>query len=137
MKTLNNVQLLGLLGNDPKIYAMANGTLVARFSLATEYIYRDKTNKTIKKITEWHSIIVLKNLAEIAERFLQKGTRIYIEGSLKTREYEDKEDIKRQITEIVGNDLIILSNGKDQPVTSTFNFKNSKPGEAIEVVNEA
>jgi single-strand DNA-binding protein len=135
MKTLNRIQLIGLVGGDPKIYAMPNGTLVARFSMATETIY--KTNKIIKKNTEWHSIVVLKKLAEITERFLQKGTRIYIEGSLKTREYEDNEDITRKVTEIIGDDLIILSNGKDQPITSTFNFKKIKTDEVVEPGNEA
>jgi single-strand DNA-binding protein len=137
MKTLNRVQVLGLLGNIPKIYAMANGTLVARFSLATENVYRDKISKTIKKSTEWHTMVVYGNLAEIAERFLQKGTRIYIEGRLKTREYDDKKEMPHKLTEIIVEDMIILSNGKDQPTTPIFNFKNIPRNESGETKDEA
>lgn len=112
MKTLNRAQLIGLLGSDPKIYAMANGTLVSRFSLATQNIHKEKTSKVIHKSTEWHSIVVLGHLAEITERFLKTGTQVYVDGRLKMREYEDKEKILRHITEIIADNLIILSNGK-------------------------
>jgi single-strand DNA-binding protein len=137
MKTLNRVQLLGRLGNSPKIYALANGTLVSRFSLATENVYKEKNTKIIKKSTEWHSIVVFGKLAEIAERFLQKGTQIYVEGSLKMREYEDDEKILRQVVEIIADDMIILGNRKDLPITTTFNFPKTDPTEAVEMSDEA
>jgi single-strand DNA-binding protein len=137
MKTVNRVQLLGLVGNSPKIYAMANGTLVARFSIATENVYKDKSKNTIKKSTEWHSIVMLGNLAEITEQFLQKGTRIYVDGRLKTRKYENDEKHLCQVTEIIAEDLIILSNGKDQPATTIFNFQKIPPNLLSEGKHEA
>jgi single-strand DNA-binding protein len=137
MKTLNRVQLLGHIGNNPKIYALANGTLISRFSLATENVYKERKNNTIKKSTEWHSIVVLGKLAEIAERFLQKGTQVYVEGSLKMREYEDSENILRQVTEIIADDMIILNNGKDHPITTTFNFPKTDHIEVVEMSDEA
>ncbi len=128
MKTLNRVQLIALLGADPKIYAMPNGTLVARFSIATQYVYKDKKiPNVIRKSTEWHSLIVMGDLATMAERFLQKGTCIHIEGRLKSREYEDKDKTMQRTTEIIVSDLIVLHGGKrelipliqsDQKVTS-------------------
>jgi single-strand DNA-binding protein len=137
MKTLNRVQLIGLVGNNPKVYALANGTLVTRFSLATENIYKDKSTNSIKKSTEWHCIVLFGKLAEIAERFLQKGTQIHIEGSLKEREYEDEDKILRQVVEVIANDMIILSNGKDQPISPIFNFSHTVSNEITESDNEA
>jgi single-strand DNA-binding protein len=119
MKSLNRVQLIGLLGADPEMYAMPSGTLVAKFSMATHYVYQDKKlANVIKKTTEWHTIIVLGDLAILAERFLQKGACVYVEGSLKTREYQDKENITKRVTEIVATDMIILYGGKKELMAS-------------------
>jgi single-strand DNA-binding protein len=119
MKTLNRVQLIGLLGADPKMYAMPSGTLVAKFCMATHYAYKDKTvAHVIKKTTEWHAVIVISDLAEIAERFLQKGACVYVDGSLKTREYQSKDQSMKRITEIVANDMIVLYGGKQELITS-------------------
>ncbi len=115
MKTLNRVQLIGLLGADPKIYAMPSGILVAKFPLATQYVYKEKTlPNVIRKKTEWHPIIVMGDLAELAERFLQKGTCVHIEGSLKSREYENKEKAMQRLTEIIASDMIVLQGGKQE-----------------------
>ncbi len=112
MKSLNNVQLIACVGQDPKIYAMPSGTLVARFSIATDEIVKDKETKITKKLTEWHAIVMLGHLAEIAERFVQKGAAVYVSGKLRSREFQDKEKITRKITEIIANELIMLDGGK-------------------------
>lgn len=115
MKTLNRVQLIGLLGADPKIYAMPSGILVAKFPLATQSVYKDKTvPNVIRKKTEWHSVVVLGDLADIAERFLQKGACVHVEGSLKSREYEGQDKLAHRIIEIVASDMIVLYGGKQE-----------------------
>jgi len=108
MKSLKNkVQLIGHLGFDPEIKTLANGTKVARISLATTDYWKD--NKGEKQSdTQWHRLSVWGKTAEIVEQYLKKGSQLMVEGRLKYDEYLDKEGQKRYTTEIVVNDLMLL-----------------------------
>ena len=103
----NKIQLIGNLGNAPEIRTTENGHKMARFSVATNESY---TNSSGEKVTEtqWHNLIAWNKLAEIAEKFLNKGSEVAIEGKLINRSYTDKEGIKKYITEIQVNELLFL-----------------------------
>jgi single-strand DNA-binding protein len=104
---VNKVILIGNLGKDPEIMNLENGVKKASFSLATTETYKDKTgNKT--SLTEWHNVVLWRGLAEIAETYLKKGQQIYLEGKIRSRSWEDKEQKKHYITEIVGDSMQML-----------------------------
>ncbi|MCE2788463.1 MAG: single-stranded DNA-binding protein [Saprospiraceae bacterium] len=98
----NKVTLIGNLGRDPEIRTLENGTKVGTFSLATNENYRDK-NDQWQTLTEWHTIVVWRGLAEKAERDLKKGHLVFVEGKLTHRKYQDKEGVERTVTEIVAS----------------------------------
>ncbi|TAH18857.1 MAG: single-stranded DNA-binding protein [Cytophagales bacterium] len=104
---VNKVILLGNLGKDPVVRRLENGTPVATFSLATSENYKDKEgNKQTK--TEWHNIVLWRGLAEVAEKYLRKGDKVYVEGKLTTRSYE-QEGVTKYLTEIVGENMTMLT----------------------------
>lgn len=109
MAGVNKVILVGNLGKDPEVRHLENGTPVASFSLATSETYKDRTTGERKTNTEWHNIVLWRGLAEVAEKYLHKGDQVYIEGKLVTRSWE-KEGVTRYTTEIVGNNMTMLSN---------------------------
>ena len=107
MKGLNKVTLIGNLGKDPEVQVLEGNVPVAKFSLATTESYRNKAGEMITD-TEWHTIVLWRGLAELAQKYLHKGSTVYIEGKLKTRHYEDKDGAKRYVTEVIGEELIML-----------------------------
>lgn len=107
MAGVNKVILLGNLGNDPEVKHLDNGKAVANFSIATSESYKDKQGQKVDN-TQWHNIVLWSPLAEIAKKFLSKGSQVYIEGKLTTRSYEDKQGVTKYITEIVGRDLTLV-----------------------------
>jgi single-strand DNA-binding protein len=107
MRGLNKVTLIGNLGKDPELTTLDGNISVVKFPLATTESYKDKTGKQISD-TEWHNIVAWRGLADLAVKYLKKGSGIYIEGKIKTRNYEDKEGIKRYVTEIMAEELILL-----------------------------
>lgn len=107
MSSVNKVILIGNLGKDPEVRYVNESTPVANFTLATTESYKDK-NGNRQDVTEWHNIVVWRGLAEIAEKYLKKGKQIYVEGRIRTRSYDDKEGIKRYVTEIVADTLNML-----------------------------
>ena len=107
--SVNKVILIGNLGKDPEVRRLENGSVVASFPLATSEIYNDKQTGERKEITDWHDIVLWRGLAEIAEKYIRKGTKVYIEGKLKKRSWQDKEGNSRYATEVVGDDLTILT----------------------------
>ena len=113
MAGINKVILVGNLGKDPEIRHLESGASVANFSLATTETYKDRTTGERKSITEWHNIVLWRGLAEVAEKYLKKGNQVYIEGKITTRSYEDKDGIKKYITEVVGRDLTMLGGRSD------------------------
>lgn len=107
--SINKVILIGNLGKDPDVRRLENGAVVASFPLATSEIYTDKQSGEKRETTDWHDIVLWRGLAEVAEKYLKKGVKIYVEGKLKKRSWTDKEGHQRYATEVVGDDLTILS----------------------------
>jgi single-strand DNA-binding protein len=107
--SVNKVILIGNLGKDPEIRRLENGAMIASFPLATSEVFTDKNTGEKKEITDWHDVVLWRGLAEIAEKYIRKGTKIYVEGKLKKRSWQDKEGNTRYSTEVVGDDITILS----------------------------
>ena len=105
---VNKVILIGNLGNDPEVRYTPNGSAVANVTLATSMTWRDKQNGELQERTEWHRIVFFNRLAEIVGEYLRKGSKIYIEGSLRTRKWQDKSGIDRYTTEIIANEMHML-----------------------------
>lgn len=107
MAGLNKVMLIGNLGRDPELKYLDGNIARVNFSLATAEWFKDKNGNRIEQ-TEWHNVVMWRSLAESAEKMLKKGMQIYLEGKLQTRQWQDKEGSKRNITEIVAESFIIL-----------------------------
>ena len=105
---VNKVILVGNLGADPETRAMPSGSTVANLRIATSESWRDKTSGEQQERTEWHRVALFGKLAEIASEYLRKGSQVYIEGSLRTRKWQDKQGNERFSTEIVGNEMQML-----------------------------
>ncbi|ENV75672.1 hypothetical protein F944_02066 [Acinetobacter ursingii DSM 16037 = CIP 107286] len=108
MPNVNKVILMGVLGRDPETKQFPNGGSVTTFSLATSEHWKDKTTNERKEVTEWHRIVTSNRLAEIASKYLKKGSKAYIEGSLRTRKWKDQNGIDREVTEIRADVLQLL-----------------------------
>jgi single-strand DNA-binding protein len=107
MSGVNKVILIGNLGKDPEIRYMEGNIAKVRFSLATTEVYKDKSGNKVEH-TEWHNVVLWRSLAENAEKLLKKGSHIYLEGKLHTNSWTDKEGNKKNITEIVGENFVLL-----------------------------
>ena len=105
----NKVQLIGRLGQDPEIISFADGNKMAKFSLATDESYKDKSGNKVER-TEWHNIVVKGGLVKVVETYVTKGKEIAIEGRLSSRSYDDKDGNKRYITEITCYELLMFGN---------------------------
>ena len=106
MKLRNNVQLIGYAGMNPEVKNLENGKKVAKVSMATNEVYRKASGERVKE-THWHNLVAWGKTAEIAEKYLKKGCEVAVTGKLVNRAYTDKDGVKRQITEIVVNELVI------------------------------
>ena len=104
--------LIGNLGKDPDMQFLEGNIGVAKFSLATTETYKDRSGKLISQ-TEWHTVVLWRGLADLAQKYLHRGSLVYIEGRLKTRSWEDKDGNKKFATEIVGDNLIMLDKRSD------------------------
>ncbi|MCW5588892.1 MAG: single-stranded DNA-binding protein [Legionellales bacterium] len=104
---INKVILIGNLGNDPEVRYMPNGSPVATVSIATSDAWKDK-NGELQERTEWHRVVFFNRLAEIVKEYLHKGSKLYIEGSLRTRKWQDKNGVDRYTTEIIGSEMQML-----------------------------
>jgi len=112
MAGVNKVILIGNLGADPEVRHLEGGAAVASLRIATSETYTDRNTNEKKTQTEWHSVVLWRGLAEIAEKFLKKGNQVYIEGKLRTRSYE-QDGVTKYTTEIVGNNLTMLGGKPD------------------------
>ena len=108
MAGINKVILVGNLGRDPELRFTPGDVPVCSFPLATSETYTDKATGERKTVTEWHHIVLWRTLAEHAERFLHKGSTIYLEGKLRTRNWTDQQGQERHVTEIIGDSLQLL-----------------------------
>ena len=117
MAGVNKVILLGHLGKDPEIRVMETGRKVASFTLATTETYKDKNGQKVEN-TEWHNVVFWGPVADVFEKYVKKGTQIYIEGKLRTRSYDSKEGVKKYITEILGENMTLLGGGSKSESTA-------------------
>jgi single-strand DNA-binding protein len=107
MSSLNKILLIGRLGKDPEIRYTPDGSPVANFSLATSENWTDKSG-TRQERTEWHNIVAWNKLADLSKRYLTKGRQVYIEGRIRTREWDDRDGNKRRTTEVIANQMVLL-----------------------------
>ena len=107
MAGVNKVILVGNLGKNPEVRYLDNGVAVANFSLATTENYKNKEGERVNQ-TEWHNIVLWRGLAEVAEKWLKKGSSVYVEGKIRTRKWEDKDGNTRYSTEILGDNMTML-----------------------------
>lgn len=105
---INKVILIGNLGQDPEVKYMPNGGAVTNVTVATSESWKDKSTGETKENTEWHRVVFFRRLAEIAGEYLKKGSKVYIEGKLQTRKWQDKDGADRYTTEIVANEMQML-----------------------------
>lgn len=112
MRGVNRVMLIGNLGKDPHLDYLEGNIGVVKFPLATTETFKDRTGK-LNSQTEWHTVVLWRGLAELASKYLHKGSLIYVEGRLRTRSWEDKEGNKKFATEVVGDNLIMLDKRGD------------------------
>lgn len=112
--SVNKVILMGNLGKDPEITKFENGGVVAQFTLATtKKGFKTKDGREIPERTEWHNIVLSNGLAKVAEQYVKKGDKLYIEGELRTRSYEDNNGIKRYITEVYASNMEMLTSKRE------------------------
>ncbi|GGF24253.1 single-stranded DNA-binding protein [Hymenobacter cavernae] len=107
MRGLNKVTLIGNLGKDPEVQVLEGNIAVAKFSLATTETFRDKAGQ-LHTHTDWHSIVLWRGLAELAQAFLRRGSLVYVEGKLKTRQYADADGRRHYVTEVIGEQVLML-----------------------------
>ncbi len=106
---VNKVILIGNLGNDPEVRYTPNGNAVANVTLATSTTWRDKQTGELQERTEWHTVAIFsEGLVNVAERFLRKGSKVFVEGQLQTRKWQDKNGIDRYTTEVIANEMHML-----------------------------
>lgn len=135
-KSLNKATLIGHVGKDPEVRYTGAGMPVATFTVATNESWKDRSSGQIQERTDWHNIVVWNRLAEICGEYVKKGRRIYVEGRIQNRTYDDKEGNKRYISEIVANDIILLDGsgeggggGRGQG-GNDFSYSSNKPAPA-------
>jgi single-strand DNA-binding protein len=119
--SINKAILIGNVGKDPEVKRLESGITVANFSLATTENYTAKNGEKVTT-TEWHNIVLWRGLAEVAEKYVKKGSKLYIEGKIRTRAWEDKDGTKRYTTEIYGDNMQMLGGGngeRKEPVQQT------------------
>ncbi len=128
--TLNKVMLIGHLGDDVKMHYFDGGNCIGRFSLATNEVYINKTTNERITSTEWHNLVVRNKAAEICEKYLSKGDKIYVEGRIKSRQWQSEDGSTKYTTEIQVTEFTFLSTKKD-----TENNKQNQPSESPKNTN--
>lgn len=124
------VILVGNLGDDPKVTHTTNGTVVANVSLATNKKWTDKNTGEIREKTEWHRLVLFNHTAELAEKYLKKGSQILVQGELQTRKYTDKNEVERYTTEVVVSQMKFLGgNGNGQQGNHQQPSQNNAPAQ--------
>lgn len=136
-RSLNKVELIGNLGQDPEIRTTPQGSSVCTLKIATSDSYKDKNSGEWKETTEWHRVVLWDNLAETAGKYLKKGSKIFVEGKLKSRTYEDNSGTTRNVTEVLGLSMILLD-GRNSGGSTGYDSKPessapaSKPAPAVD-----
>ena len=126
--SVNKVILMGHVGKDPEVTVFENGGVVAQFTFATtDRAFKNKNGDEIPERTEWHNIVLQNGLAKVAEQYVKKGDKLYIEGKLRTRNYDDSNGVKRYITEVYGTNMEMLTPKKDDNNTGAKNSTTTAP----------
>ncbi|MFK7984066.1 MAG: single-stranded DNA-binding protein [Saprospiraceae bacterium] len=125
---VNKVTLIGNLGADPEVRRLENGVVVAKFNIATTERYKDRNGEQQSQ-TEWHSVVVWRGLAEVAEKFLKKGKQVYVDGKLTHRKWQDKDGNTRYTTEVVANNFQMLGS-RDGGSGYSSNFPSAQDAPA-------
>lgn len=133
---INKVTLIGRLTRDPEKRSVPSGQQLASFSVATNHVWRDVRTKAKHDRTEFHRVIAWGKLAEIVLSYLQKASRVYVEGRLQYRDWTDAKGQKRSATDIIADEIIMLSPNSKQRTTSDTAFAKEEPGEKELVVEE-
>ncbi|MBQ8778800.1 MAG: single-stranded DNA-binding protein [Alistipes sp.] len=155
---VNKVILVGNVGIDPEIRTTESGVKVARVRLATTERYYDRQTNEAKELTEWHTITLWRGLADVVDKYVRKGSQLYIEGRLRTREWTDKENIKRYATEIMADEMKLLGRrgdaqqsgqsaqpmgqsvpsqgGYSQPMAQSYGQPAAQPAQSIPAMND-
>lgn len=128
MRGVNKVILVGTLGKDPETKSFANGGSVTQFSIATSEVWNDKQTNERKELTEWHRIVANNKLGEIAQQYLRKGSKVYIEGSLRTRQWTDQNGSERYATEIRMANMQMLDSKNQQDSNQQVNQQQPQQG---------
>ncbi|MDD4645502.1 MAG: single-stranded DNA-binding protein [Bacteroidales bacterium] len=110
--SVNKAILVGNVGRDPEIRHLEGGISIARFTLATSESYKNKSGELVKN-TEWHNIVAWRQLADLADKYIRKGSQIYVEGKITNRQYDDKDGNKKYISEIVADNIRLLGRKED------------------------
>jgi single-strand DNA-binding protein len=126
MRGVNRVMLIGNLGKDPDVQFLEGNIAVAKFPLATTETFKDRTGKLVSQ-TEWHTVVLWRGLAELAQKYLHKSSLVYIEGRLRTRSWEDKEGNRKFATEVVGDNLIMLDKRMDSSGNAGHGDSGTEP----------
>jgi len=139
--SVNKVILVGNVGKDPETRYLEGGTAVCKFPLATSEVYKNRDGEKITT-TEWHNVVLWRGLAEVAEKYVKKGSQLYIEGRIKTRSYNDQNGNTKYITEIVGDVMQMLGRKSDEYQGNQNNqdgsgFSSSKPAAKPNVTNDS
>ncbi len=116
--SVNKVILVGNVGQDPEVRYLDNNTPVCTIRIATSDVYKNKSGERVTT-TEWHSVVLWRGLAEVAEKYVRKGSQLYIEGKLRTRSWDDKDKNKKYVTEIVADVLQLLGRKSDDQATAS------------------
>ncbi|MDR2843073.1 MAG: single-stranded DNA-binding protein [Candidatus Symbiothrix sp.] len=136
--SVNKIILIGNVGKDPDVKYYENGGAVANFSLATtDRAYTTASGAQVPERTEWHNIVLWRGLAEIAEKYVRKGSKIFIEGKIRTRSYDDQQGVKRYVTEVWGENLELLDRKPDGGQGNQSPFPESSVGQATTKQNAA
>lgn len=134
-RSINKVTLIGTVGRDPEMRFTPGGSGIANFSMATNESYNDKNTGQRVENTEWHRIVAFGNLAEIIQQYVKKGSKLYIEGKLRTSEWE-KDGIKRYSTDIIANEMVMLDRASDGQNSGYANHQQGQAGSPYGATNQ-
>jgi len=123
--TVNKVILIGRLGADPEIRYTPGGSTVATFNLATNRVWKDKEGKS-NEDTTWHRVVAWNRLAEVLKEYVKKGHRVYVDGRLQTRDWEDQSGQKRYVTEVVANEIQMLESATSRETADTGDMPSAE-----------
>ena len=123
--SVNKVILVGNVGKDPETRYLEGGTAVCSFSLATSETYKNREGEKVTN-TEWHNVVLWRGLAEVAEKYVRKGSQLFIEGRIRTRSWDDRDGNKRYTTEIVGDNMQMLGKRSDDSSSDNSSYNSSQ-----------